>query len=92
MTERTKTCRSHCRACSGCFAGDSAFEAHRYGSYEPSTRACWPDDSAALFTTSDGECRISAEAPLIGCAIYSLTRGLERVSKLRVKPLTPVEA
>jgi hypothetical protein len=71
---RTPCCRSHCRACGICFAGDDAFAAHRAGDHRTGSRRCVNPLDDARFAYIEGECRISNPEAVREVEIFGLAR------------------
>lgn len=83
---RTPGCRCHCRGCDRHFAGDSAFERHRIGSFSDpgNPRRCaepWEVVDAngePVFGSETGRCRISEAEVREPIEIWHLVRDRER--------------
>jgi hypothetical protein len=75
---RTPCCRSHCRACGICFAGDDAFDAHRAGDHRTGARSCANPLDDPRFAYVNGECRISTPEKVRQVEIFGLARHRER--------------
>lgn len=68
MSNRTPSCRCHCRCCGAHFTSEAGFDAHRKGPTDE--RRCDLEDDR-LIEIEGGQCRIAdPEYPIIGVTLY----------------------